>query len=133
MVSISAQNLTEAQINDFVSKRSTGDKIYTVDEIVYNDAIYEGKGKVSKVTESAAYMVKEETTIGLEESAEGYVTVMDGNNDVYHYTRAEIYRNNMSYAKSSNIYGYGRVYAKTNYFPVNKNINSKAKIFYGGF
>lgn len=30
-------------------------------------------------------------------------------------------------------YGYGRVYAKTNYFPVNKNINSKAKIFYGGF
>ncbi len=41
VVSISAQNLTEAQINDFVSKKSTDYKTETVDSNVINDKIIE--------------------------------------------------------------------------------------------
>ena len=132
-----AQNMSEDEIREMVAQRNTPEKTYTVKDISYNDAIYEGDTpmtRVAKVTESAAYMVEEENVYcGLEESAEGYVTVKDGNTNVYHYTRAEIYRDGSSYAKSSNLYGYGKVYAKTNYFFVNKNVKSKARVFYGGF
>lgn len=132
-----AQNLSEAEIRSMVEQRSTADKKHTVDKITYNDAVYEGKSmaaRAAKVTESAAYLDKVKDTLGLmEEAAEGYVTVKDGSTDVYHYTRAELYRDGSLCDKSSNLYGSGRVYAKTNFHFVDKNATSKAKVFYGGF
>ena len=133
-----AQNMSEAEIKTMVEQRNTVDKVYTVGEITYNDAVYEGNDSLSKapkVTESAAFMVTEDGITGYpEESAEGYVTVKDGNKNVEHYTRAEIHRDGSYYAKSSNLYGYGKVYAKTNYFFVyDDSVSSKAKVYYGGF
>ena len=120
-----AQNLSEAEIRSMVEQRSTADKKHTVDKITYNDAVYEGKSmaaRAAKVTESAAYLDKVKDTLGLmEEAAEGYVTVK------------ELYRDGSLCDKSSNLYGSGRVYAKTNFHFVDKNATSKAKVFYGGF
>lgn len=102
---------------------------------VTNEAIYEGHSRAAKVTASDAWVDRGpvQSSGYQDEAAVGYVTVKDGTKNVYHYTRVELHRNGKKYAASDNIYGYGYVDASTNYYQVNRNVTSQARVFYGGF
>ena len=59
--------------------------------------------------------------------ADGYVTMMDGSSEAYHYSRAEMWWNGAVNTSSGNIWGYGKVNA-TSWPTPNKGT---ARIFYG--
>ena len=59
--------------------------------------------------------------------ATGYVTMMDGSSEVYHYTRAELWWNGSLNVTSGNVWGYGKVSATS--WPT--GLKATARIFYG--
>lgn len=59
--------------------------------------------------------------------ATGYVTMMNGTAEAYHFSRAEMWWNNAVNTTSGNVWGYGKVNA-TSWPTPNKGT---AKIFYG--
>ena len=94
--------------------------------------IYEGKERAAVVTDS--YVNYAWIPNGNFLQVDGYVTMKDGSNDAYHYTRVECQHktNGQVLSKSDNEYGWGKVWAYTPLIdPPERPDDYKGRVYYG--
>ncbi|MDF2841109.1 MAG: hypothetical protein K0Q99_1881 [Clostridia bacterium] len=104
-----------------------------VDSVPHRDPVTKGAltslAVAAVVTDSYVHRVQltEDPEYPNEYVSEGYVTMMDGSNPAYHYSRAEMWYGGSLKTTSGNRFGYGEVWATSWPTPY----AGTAKIFYG--